>query len=936
MTTPLWRRVLRLDVGRHVERDVNQEIAFHIDMRTRKLVAGGMDPAEAAAKAIEQFGDVPAVRDECLTIGHDRERHMQWSDRISAIVQDARYAARALRNQPSFSLTVILVLGLGIGANTSIFAVIDALLLRTLPVPHAEQLVTIGDPSMVSDAWMGSPQTDFVSYPVYADLRDHNTVLSGIYAAGPTGEIDVVTAGASASDDVDHPSGRLVSGSYFSVLGVPAFIGRTFTAAEDKTPLGDPVAVISYGYWQRRFGGERSAIGSTMNVNGTTFSIIGVTPPTFAGDIVGQRIAVWLPMMMQPAIRAQRSLLDDRSVSWLLMMGRLAPGVSLAQAQAQIATIERQSIRGHLSAIELSRFDEDPETARTRVEPGARGFSRYRAAYGPTLGILMAAVVLVVLIVCANVANLMLARSAARGREMTVRMAIGAGRGRLIQQLLTESVLVAGIAGILGVVTSVWGSRLLLAIAGGSSTPIPLDVAPNGRVVLFTAGVTLLASLVFGLLPALRATRVDVATALRAHGRSLTGSRGRFGRFGAGRALVVGQVALSTLLLIGTGLLARSMTRIFAADLGFKRERLIVVDVSAWRSGYEGDRRGALLRDLAERLERVPGVESVSSAGNGVFSGGVSEGYVTVPGFIAQADSDGAVLTDVVGPRHFQTIGAQIARGRDFDARDAEGAEKVAVINETMAKRYFRDRDPIGQSIQTDSTTVTVVGVVRDVESQDVRAKPARTMYLSMFQQRQFPRAFVLEVRVAAAPAAFVGPLRSAIREVDAKLRFDVEPVDDLVRASVAQDVLVAQVTTFFGIVALLLTAIGVYGITAYATAQRTGELGLRSALGAEPGGIMRMILGEAMTLGVIGVGVGLPAGLAATRLIRGRLFGVSAIDVPSLSAVDRGVDPDVARGELRPGETRGACRSARRIAIRLGRRGDLRFTGAGWDRLGQ
>ena len=888
MSSGGWRRVFRLNVGeRHVERDVNSEIAFHIDMRTRKLVALGMDPGEAARQAVVQFGDVPGVRDEMLTIDHQRERAMQWSDRMAAMRQDVRYALRALRAQPAFTLAVVLILAIGIGANTSIFTVVDALMLRSLPVPHAEQLVSIGNPASVNEAWTGSPAIDYVSYPVYADLRDKNTVLSGLYATGGSTTLDVVLPGGVDGDAhaVDHPHGRLVSGNFFSVLGVRAALGRTFTAEEDRVPLGDPVAVISYGYWQRRFGGDRAIVGTRITIDKTAFTIVGVTGPEFVGDIVGQRCEVWLPMMMQPAIRGQHSLLADRRSSWLLMMGRLAPGETLAHARAVLTTLEEQSLRMDLSGVQVTRFNEDLAVTPVRIEAGARGFSAYRAVYGSALGVLMVAVGLVVLIICANVANLMLARATARTREMTVRLALGAGRGRLIQQLLTESVVVAAIAGALGLAAAFWGSRVLLSIAGDGSNPIPVDISPDTRVLAFTSAITLVSAMLFGLLPALRATRVDVATALRAQGRSLSGARGRFGRFAAGKALVVTQVALSTLMLIGTGLLARSMQQILTADLGFDRSRLVMVGVQAARSGYEGERRGALMRDLAQRARQVPGVLAVSFAENGTFSGGESAGHVTVPGFVAQADSESAVVSDAAGPDYFRTIGAHLLRGRDFDEHDVGQGGRVAVINETMMKRYFGAQDPIGRVVVLDSIPHTVVGVVRDVQEQDVRAKPVREMYVALFQRDYFPRNFMLMTRTAGAPSELVAQLRTAILASDRNLTFDVTPVDDMVGASVAQDVLVTRVVTFFGLLALLLAALGLYGVTAYATSQRTSELGLRAALGAEPGGVMRMIVGEAIGLATIGVALGLPVGLLATRLIRGRLFGVGPIDGPSIAA---------------------------------------------------
>lgn len=881
-----WRRVFRLDQGaRHVERDVNEEIAFHLEMRTRKLVAAGWEPAAARAKAVEQFGDLPAMRDECLAIGYERERAMQWSDFLGSVRQDLRYAVRSLRKQPSFTVTVVLILAIGIGANTAIFTLIDALLLRTLPVSHPEQLVIVGDPGGVGSNWTGSPTPDYLSYPLYVDLRDRNTVVSGLYAAGTAGSLDVTT-GTATADAPDHPRGRLVTGNYFSVLEVPAYVGRTFTAEEDRTPLSDPIAVLSYGYWQRRFGGSRSAIGSTITVNGVQITVVGVTPASFTGDIVGDAIDLWMPMMMEPAIRAPRNRIIDRSSSWLQVMGRLAPGVTFAQARTVLTTLEAQSIRAGVTGIELERLEEDLAETPIRVEAGARGFSRYRRAYGPALLVLMVAVGIVVLVVCANVANLMLVRAAGRGREITVRMTLGAGRARLIQQLSIETLLLAAVSGIMGLFAASWGSRVLLASAHVGPTPIPLDLAPDARVLAFTGAVTLVSAILFGLVPALGATRLDLATALRAQGRNLAGARARFGRFAAGKALVIGQVALSTLLLIGTGLLVRSMQRILTADLGLDRDHVVLVDVGAGRTGPVGARLVALMDDLVERARQVPGVIAVSYSRQGVFGGGESTGHVTIPGFVAQADSQGSVNYNNVGPNYFHAVGAHLLRGRDFDAHDWGAGTRAAVINETAAKLYYRDADPVGRTIlPDDGVPSTIIGVVKDVQEKSVRAKPLRRIYLGSFDMSERPQSFVLEVRIAGEASRFIAPLRTAVLATDRNLSFEIMPLNDLVRASVAQDALVMQVTAFFGIVALVLSALGLYGITAYATTQRTAELGLRAALGAEPKDVTKMILGEAVRLAIVGVLVGIPSGLATTRLIRGRMFGVGPVDVPSLSA---------------------------------------------------
>jgi predicted permease len=464
---------------------------------------------------------------------------------------------------------------------------------------------------------------------------------------------------------------------------------------------------------------------------------------------------------------------------------------------------------------------------------------------------------------------------------MSVRMTLGAGRARLVRQLLTESVILAAIAGALGLVVAAWGSRLLLALASDGHKAIPLDVAPNVRVLAFTAGVTLLTAILFGLIPALRATRVDLSSALRAQGRSLTGARGRIGRVRLGNALVVGQIALSTLLLVGAGLLVRSMQRILNADLGLDRDRIVVAEVSAGKRGYSGERLTALIRDLVERARRVPGVTAVSYSFEGVFTGGESSDHISIAGFVPKADSQLAVRDDQVGPDYFRSVGAHMLRGRDFDARDLD--VKVAAINETMARYYFAGTDPIGRTVTLDSVSYTIVSVVRDMEEAYVRAKPVRRLYYPAHPLDR-PHGFDMTIRVAGDPARLVASVRDALLAADHAMTIDISPLRDLVRASVSQDVLVTQVTAFFGLLTLVLAALGLYGVTAYATAQRTSELGLRVALGAEPANLAGMIVAEALLLAMAGLAIGLPAGLAATRLIRDQIFGVAPVDPPSLA----------------------------------------------------
>lgn len=856
---------------RALEQELDAELRFHIEREAEAYVRAGMPPGDALRRARLAFGGVERMK--------DASRDTRGTRLLDSVTQDARYALRSLRTHAVFTVTVVVTLAIGIGANAAMFALVDALLLRPLPVRHPEQLVTIGDPSAVTSQWHGSPMTNYVSYPVYADLRDHTRTLAGIYATGQAGDIEV----GARDGQADHPNGRFVTGNFFSVLEVKPVLGRAFTADEDRVPSGDPVVVVSYDYWRRRYGAQVSALGTTMRVDGTPLTIIGVAPPGFTGDIVGRPTDLWIPMMMRPAIYPAGLALTDRTFSWLAVMGRLAPGATLAQARAELPVLEARSIRTHLDGQSLSEFDQDLRADPVRVGPGARGFSEFRPLYGPALIALMAAVTLVALVVCANVANLMLARAAARVREMTVRLALGAGRRRLMQQLLTESIILAGAAGACGLVLATWGSRLLLGVAAIGDEPIALDVAPDARLVIFTCAVTLLCALLFGLAPALRSTRLDLGSALRAHGRGVSGGRARFARLSPGPALVVGQVALSTLLLFGAGLLVHSIRRILTVDLGFDRGHIVTVEVPMNQAHAGGNGVIAFGRELADELRGVPGVRTVTYSEEGLFSGGESDGHVTVPGFSTAVDSQLSVHYDVVGPGYVRGVGGRLLRGRDLDERDVSGAEHAALINETMARYYYRGSDPIGSSFQLESIRFTIVGIVRDMQEQDVRDPPVRRAYLSVAQMGSPPKVLIYEVRVAGAPDAYVAPIRASLVARHPGLHDAIKPLDAMVRESVGQDLLLTRVVTVFGIAALLLSAVGLYGTTSYSTSRRTGEFGLRSALGAEPRDVVFMVLGNAVCLAALGVGIGLPVGLMAARLIRSQVFGVSSVDAISI-----------------------------------------------------
>jgi predicted permease len=555
--------------------------------------------------------------------------------------------------------------------------------------------------------------------------------------------------------------------------------------------------------------------------------------------------------------------------------------VTLEQARDELTSLTRSSMLANPTPTGLGDVQRELRDDPVRVEAGSRGFSYYRAEYADSLLLLMAAVGLVLLVVCANVAHLMLARAAARGREMSVRMALGAGRRRLVQQLLTESLIVSFLGGALGLVVAVWGSAALLRLAGIAGV---LELALDLRVLGFAAGVSLLTAVLVGLVPALRATRVELATALRTGGRGTTGGSGRPGRGGMGKALVVAQVGLSLLLLVATGMLLRSMRQMDTVDLGLARDSLVMARIDAARSGHTGPRAFELLRNLEERVRALPGVKAVSFSENGIFSGTESSTTLQVPGFTAFADADTIAHYDLVGPGYFEAIGARLLQGRDLLDTDSEGAPRVMVVNRSFAEFYFKQASAIGRQVEVDSATFTIVGVVADVKGQDVRWTEGRRLYVPTLQSGEEPGSPVMAIRTSVNPEQLVEPIRRVMRELDPTLSTrSVYPLPQLIGESFGPTRLVANMVTIFGGLTLLLAAIGLYGVMAYAAVRRTAEFGLRMALGAEPGKVKAMVLREALVLVGGGVLVGLPLAFLAGRFLEAQLFGIKTVDPVSI-----------------------------------------------------
>lgn len=864
-----------------IARELDDELAFHLEMRTRQLAAAGMSADEARREALRQFGDVSGVRAQCLTLDEERERDARRADLLGDLWRDATYAARTLRRSVGFTLAVVAMLSLGIGANVAIFSLVEAVMLRHLPVSHPEELIAVGDPARTASMSNGDrPRGDLLSWKSYLAMRDSVPFLRGLVATGVAPRLDIR---AGEGSEVEHARGRMVSANYFRVLGVGAEAGRTFDGSEDALVGAAPVAVISDGYWARRFDRSRDVVGRKIVVNGVPITVIGVAAPGFSGTVVGQSDDVWLPIAMEQALSPQRQWLDSLDVRWLLLLGRRAPGVSEAQAAAALTTMVRRISEAQARTPQAAT---EARALQVFVESGARGFSHVRATYRLALITLMAGVALLMLIICANVANLLLARAVARRHEIGVRMAIGAGRDRIVRQLLVESALLAlaGTAG--GLLVAGWGSRLLLVLASAGPSPIPLDLRIGGPVLVFTVVTAAAAVLLFGLVPAVRASRVDLAGRMRERGRAAAGGlAARGARIPMGAALIVAQVALSLVLLAGAALLVRNLRAMVDADTGLDRDHLLVVDVDGVGRGYTGDRLRALATELRRRVSQLPGVAAVSFSDNGLFNGSESEDYVRVPGLVARTPDDSMARTDQIGPGYVKAIGARLLQGRDLTAADAGRAAPVAIVNESFARYFFKGESAIGREFGIgDSARYQIVGVVGDVRDHTLTAAPERRYYVAYLEQAGDPPGSLrLIVRATGNPAALTAAVRAELKATDPLLVATIDPLSRLMRDSVAEQRLLARLAAGFGVVALLLAAIGLYGVVSYAVSRRTGEIGLRMALGAAGRDVLALVMGDAMRLVAAGAALGLPLALGVMRLVGAQLHGVGALDAVSL-----------------------------------------------------
>jgi len=896
----LFRRTWRDD--RALATELDEELAFHLDMRTEELVADGLSPREARRRAEDELGGLGRARRVLLASDRQIERRRQLAEWLREVGGDLRLAGRGLAKSPGFTLAVTLSLALGIGANTAVFSLLDALLLKRLPVAAPDRLVAVGDTGRVGSLSEGPVRSDLLSMPMYRVLRDGNTVFSGLFASGSPDRFRIGGSSAEAGKPGEKTTGRLVSGNYFSVLGVTAALGRTFTAADEAGGPGSaPYAVLSYDYWQRRFGGDPSVVGGTLDVNGHPLTIIGVTPRGFFGEVVAQATDLWIPLVMQPELGSGeqgRDYLDRWDASWLLLMGRLAPGATLDQARASLNTLFTRTVATRADgAISPESLPERPETLRLAVTSGGAGFSYWRKRFSKSLVTLMAIAALVLLIACANVATLLLERAAGRRRELGVRLALGAGRSRLVRQLLVESLLLATLGGAVGALFAVWADRGLLALTGLSRS-VAFDPRLDLRVLAFTAAVALATGALFGIFPALRASRTELAPALEAGGRATSGA-GAAGGSGSrnarsagtgwtlGKILVVGQLAVSLLLVAGSGLFLRTLVNLDRLDLGYPRQGLLMVEVDPVSAGYTGERLDALVRELHERIAALPGVRGVTLSENGLFSGSESRTTIALPGRPPLAPEERDVRSDRVGPKYFEVVGIPIVRGRGVERRDRAGAPRVAVINQAMARAYFPGENPVGRQIVSDDQPddpFEIVGVSGDAHDHELEGAVAPRVYTAYLQSSDPLWSYSFEVRTGD-PEVLVEPVRQAVLGIDPRLvPLDVAPLEAHLDKSLRDERLIARLSTVFGVLALLLAAVGLYGVISYATSRRVGEIGVRMALGADGRTVLWMVLRETLLLALIGAALGVPAVVACAHLLSSHLYGLSGHDLPTLA----------------------------------------------------
>lgn len=782
---------------------------------------------------------------------------------IGETYNDIRYAIRSLLKRPVFTTVTVITLALGIGANTTIFSLANSLFLRPLPVLNPDSLV-----------WIVSDQDNPISYPDYLDYRSQDDLFNGVLA------YDWVSLNMGSSGQAERVDGALVSGNYFEVLGVKPVGGRTFFPEEDKTP--SPVAVISHSLWQRRFGGDPNVIGKSLVLNGHDFSIVGIAPKNFVGTEEAFPREIWIPLTMNSQVKASfanarsgPNLLTDRGTRWLDVMARLKPGITLRQAQAGMEVKASQLALAH------------PETNANRhivLYAAGNGRPVFRTMLRPVTGLLLAVVGLVLLIACANVANLLLARTTLRRKEIAIRVTLGATRGRLIRQLLTESVLLSCFGGFVGLLLSTWITYVLVALK--PAVPMPLNVYfhTDWRVLAFTLLLSVVTGIVFGLAPALQASKHELVPALKNEMDALSN---KHGLFSLRSLLVVGQVSISLVVLIAAGLFLKSLRHAQAVDPGFDSTNVLTLTINAGAQGYDGTKATMFYQQLVERVAILPGVQAVSIAQSAplsyFYSPALASPTVVEGRELPSGENPPIVGNNTVAPNFFQTLGIPLLKGRDFTTLDRDGAPRVAIINQMMAQRFFPNDDPIGRRLHLmrrggQQVSCEIVGIARDSKYRSLGEESTPYVFLPFLQNPQ--PVMTLHVRTIGDPGETTAAVRRELQSLDPNLPpFNVMPLVENINISLFPARFGALLLGGFGVLALLLASVGIYGVMSYGVSERTHEMGIRMALGARATDVLRLVIYQGMTPALIGVVAGAALAGLSTRVVASYLYGVSATD---------------------------------------------------------
>jgi len=874
MRLPLW--------WRKQENELEEELRAHLNAAIRERMERGESRRDAEAAAHREFGNVNLVRETTRDAWG-----WTWLDHLA---QDVRYGFRQLRGAPGFTLVAVLTLALGIGANAALFSVVDAVLLRTLPVSAPEALVLFEYRAGLSFRISGMSGTSFVSddpriqtdslfrFEVFekmqqAHLAASNSPLSDLFAFAPLPDVNAVMG-----QQAEIINGQAVTGGYYSGLGVQPFLGRAIIGEDDQAGAA-PVVVLSYQYWQERFNANPSAIGQPLKLNQQTFTIIGVTPPAFVGTLqVDYRPAFTIPLGSEPLLQGENSNLGkakEPGVWWLDVMGRLKPGATLEQARESLdgafQTAALEVMPPPRKATEPAQLDPQ-DYPHLMAESGSRGMLDMRREYAPTIHGLFIVVALVLLIACANFANLLLARAGSRGPEITVRLAVGAGRWRLIRQLLTESLMLATLGGAVGVLFALWGNNALAALTATDTSFLPGDVglSINWRVLAFTLVVSLLTGVLFGLAPAWRATRLDLAATLKQSCRA-TGAVSRLSK-----GLIIAQVALSLLLLVGAGLFLRTLDNLQRVNLGFNQERLLVFKLQPEQGGYKGDRLLQFYQQIFARLDNVAGVRAATFgrvpliANHNWFNG------ILLPGEDAQTAAARSTARQTVRENYFATLEIPLLRGRGFTPQDDAHAPQVAIVNQAFARQFFPDAEVLGQRITSRRAgrAVEIVGVVADTKYRAQRENIKPLLYTPWQQEGAVIGEMHFTLRTVGEPTMLAATVRQVVHELDSNL-----PVTEIgsqvarSQATLGGERLSARLLSFFAGLALLLAAVGLSGILAYSVSQRTNEIGIRMALGEQPAGVLRLVIVQGMKLVLLGLAVGAASGYGLKRWLDHQSF---------------------------------------------------------------